>query len=436
MHSRGSPSHGERCASPEVSVKGPTVGEVSKQPLSRLPLWVPVAAGAFGIAGLTALPAISDTSTGAWLWAARIALGLCGVFGVLAPVLQHLQAQQAARLDLRVNVSPGHILSFAALPEALERWAQEERTALQPKRPSVGRSAADGTSAKASGQKIAKAGGGPLPGDAELLAGLSIKDLIALEEREADTENPLDELEQEVLAASQRAIAPAVAKFSTASNQWRSSFTRVGLTGEPDNRSREEYAGQVQRYLDKATEQLTGLALDDYASNTSHALVVTVENPTGRPFESVVVELYIPGEIEGVEEADPPHDYAFQLPRRPWPFGKPRPWGSTLASRLVLPTARDVLLPRMGGGPSIDNSASARISWPEETLRPHSSVVLDPVYLVTPLPPGSTLVGSWSATATNAEGKLSDTFTLSVGDAYPVADVLARVTRPEDDDQG
>jgi hypothetical protein len=80
------------------------------------------------------------------------------------------------------------------------------------------------------------------------------------------------------------------------------------------------------------------------------------------------------------------------------------------------------------GGPRIDNSGSAKVTYSTVTLRAQASVTLDDIVLIVREPPGSVITGTWEATATNAETRLKGSLAVKVAmTALPVSDLLGGI---------
>lgn len=373
-------------------------GPLVKRLLERTPHWVTILLGGIGVVGLLAYPVVTVGWKG---WARWVALGvaaLCAVISFGAPHWQQWKSQQESRLRLDVAIEPVLAPSFATLDDFIDGWVQDERNVCL----------------ASLAAPITMAGGvsEPEPGDAQLLSGVGIKDLLLLEERQG-AGDALTDQDEAVLAASRRMMS----RLATAVTGRWSPFT------EPDPRSPVQYVGEVEGYLARCSRQMRQTVEWGYARQADLGLTVTVVNPTDRVYESVQVEIYLSGAVSAIAMADliKPTD---QLPPRPRSFGEPHHLDITIPGRIFSPAPRALTLP---GGPRINNSRSVEITHQPVTLRPRSRVVLDIVHLLPTVAPGSTLDGTWSATATNAQGKISGPFTMTVGQDFPISEVLGTV---------
>jgi hypothetical protein len=140
--------------------------------------------------------------------------------------------------------------------------------------------------------------------------------------------------------------------------------------------------------------------------------------------ESVQVEVRLPGPVEAVDP-DVERQPSENLPSRPKPFGKrTMSWEISGGPSLLGFTPPHVGFPGLSAGPDIDNTGSTHVTFPPFTLRPRSQVTLDPVHLVIRAEPGAVIDGTWTATATNAEGRAGGTLRVHVASAPDVVELL------------
>jgi hypothetical protein len=375
-------------------------GHSVKRLLERTPHWVTFVLGAIGVVGLLAYPVVTDGWKGWARWVALCVAAVCAVISFGVPHWLQWKSQQESRLRLDVGTESGMPPSFASLDNFIERWVQEERheclaSLAAAITPTVGAS------------KPAIGVSKPEPGDAELLGGVTLREILLLQKRGRAGEALTDQ-EEAVLAASRRM------KFL------QTAVTSLGSMAQPDVRSPEQYRGEVDEYLARCSTQMRRTVAWEYAHQVALGLTVAVVNPTDRVFQSVQVEIHLPGEVSAIAIGDlrEPVDH---LPARPRSFGVPRPLIDTMTGNVFLASPR---APRYPHWPRINNSHSVEVKYEPVTLRPRSRVALDIVHLLPRVAPGTTLEGTWSATATNALGKICGRFTVTVGQDFPISEVL------------
>jgi hypothetical protein len=360
--------------------------------LERTPPWVIFVLGAIGVVGLLAYPVVTD----GWKGRARLAaLCVAAVCEVISFGVPQWKIQQESQLRLDIEIDPGLPPSFAFLDDSIDRWVQEER------RKCLASLTAPITSAKG----VSK----PEPGDAELLRGVTMNEMLALEARRSAGEALTDQ-DEATLAASRRKM-----------------WGLISAVAQPDARSPEQYLEEVEDYLARCSSHMRRTAEWQHV-HAAPGQTVTVVNLTDRVFESVQVEIDLPGEVSAIAIGDllEPMDF---LPHRPRSFGELRPLIDTMAGNLF-PTAP--LTPKLPRWPTINNSRSVEVKYEPVILRPRSRVTLDIVHLLPRVAPGTTLAGTWSATATNARGKICGRFTVTVGQDFPISEALGTLLTEAD----
>ena len=246
------------------------------------------------------------------------------------PQWQQWKIQQESQLRLDIEIEPGLPPSFASLDDFIDRWVQEERH----------KCLASLTAPITSAMGVSK----PEPRDAELLRGMTLKEMLALEVRQSAGEALTDQ-EEAIMPASRRKMWGQISAFT-----------------QPDARSPEQYLEEVEDYLARCSSQMRRTVEWQHV-NDAPGLAVAVVNPTDRVCESVQVEIYLPGEVSAIAIGDllEPMDF---LPHRPRFFGEPRLLVDTMAANLF-PTVP--LTPRQSRWPRINNSRSALVDCVEES---------------------------------------------------------------------
>lgn len=400
-------SSGPSVASHARSVR--TYGDLVFSRISRIPTWLSLVLGGVGVAGLAILPSLLPSWGGVGALIATVILGLCVVLAVAAPTLQHVESERAKRLLLTVQISDRPVPTWEDVPAAVRAVAAaEEASVLQSLRDV--QAAQKRTAAADNPERTtwAKAGS---------LTGVSMKELKRLLERDE---------RGEVLSATEAATLADYRATAGSFYKAAASALSKGMGGQSETRTAEAFEGEARKYAGEVLNRAREAVRIAYVSEPTHAFCVTITNPTPRTLEEVEFEVYIPGKFAAHEGRERLDERDLDLPTRPWPYGKGQ------APRLRLDTAH--LLPGISrpiqidpGAPTIDNSQSARITYAPVTIRPESSAALRAVWLITGLPTGTRLQGSWEATARNAEGKLTGQFEVRVGDPWKAEPVLRRL---------
>jgi hypothetical protein len=213
-------------------------------------------------------------------------------------------------------------------------------------------------------------------------------------------------------------------------------FAALALAGamyEPDARTPEAYEGEVNKYIETATEVLPTVLIRRAYELEMGRIDLTIRNETDDPIHQLRVELYI--RAEGVmavsEDVDLPD---VSLPQRPVEFGKGgrSRFGLNGLSAFRSPYVSPVIS-AIGRRVTIDNSGSTRLTFDPIDLYPQESCDLDPFYLfVSSLQAGQTLPGEWTARAKDASGVLTSSVTIDVDPTVPTIDQLLADPGPGD----
>lgn len=204
----------------------------------------------------------------------------------------------------------------------------------------------------------------------------------------------------------------------------------AGKMRKPEDRSPEEYRDQVTAYLAGAEEVLPSLAINQHIRDGACTVGLVASNSTEWPFREVEFELFIPGErVMAVDDVD-----GAALPRAP------RLWGDRWVNRFQeLHGLGDQLafasrvMPQFYAGevsPSlrIDNSGSARLTFPPVDLAPGANVPLDEFHLLLPAYlMGTTHLATWTARSVLVPGVDDGTLEFRVADVpASMSDLLER----------
>jgi hypothetical protein len=218
------------------------------------------------------------------------------------------------------------------------------------------------------------------------------------------------------------------------------SVINANAFSRPDGRTAEEYREEVQGHISRYAKFLNDHLRWEYVYWHIGRLRPALVNPTDRAFEEVQLEIYLSGQVAALYPGRLPRP-ASSKPARPRPFGTRQslmslPENSFVTRNSVIPPPAN-LVPESAPAPKIDNSASARVTYPPVLLRPHASVTLDDIILFAKEPPGAVVPGTWEASGTNAQGRVSGDFTVRVADTrLPVRELLAELFPDAGSDAG
>lgn len=378
------------------------------------PRWLTVALALTAAAALWVIPHLTASLHG---WKLILSIASGAVFTVLAvglPQIQQWQSRQESRLQVELMTEPSEVSipSYVDADGVIDNWLSSERveclSSLHARRP-VRRP--KGFDAEAFDVDQLNSGSG----SENPLANFTIRDIIRIRDKEKSGE-ALTAEEAQVLADFQVKLAPV-------GKQLANVFS-AQMMSDPDQRTAEEYCSEVEQYLTECRKCFDERLLWGYVKSGIGRLRIALVNPTGRVFENVQVEVYLPGKVEA---SDPEgiNEPNYSLPSRPRAFGEraPKPL-FTLPSYLSMSTR--AYMTKRHIGPIIDNSGSARLVYQPVTLRPHARVVLDDIALSIQESPGSLIEGTWEATATNAEGRMQGRISVKVDKTFvPIRDFLS-----------
>ncbi len=386
--------------------------------LSRVPRWLAVALALVTAAGLFIIVPLSRSLHG-WELALTLSLGvLFTATAVGLPELSRWQAQQEARLKVGLELDPRDLTvpAYADDERAIESLVDAEEAAclasVPRERPARRPSSFD---AEAVAKKLdAGDTDHEMHGD---LKGLTLGECMRLIEKEESGAELTAEEKRRIFAAHE-AMAPV---FSAVKAITVFSFLSI----RPDTRTLDQYRDEVGRHLSNYREFLSKQLRRRYVTGKIGHLKLTVVNPTDRVFEDVQIEIYLPGRVRALDPSE-----LVEPSTRP---GRPRPFGQgtrmSLLPNISIPGECSVRIPGALGPrprPRIDNSTSAKVTYPSVLLRPRSQMRLDEVVLVVEERPGSVIAGTWEATATNAEGRVKGGLAVRVATApLAVRELLA-----------
>jgi len=386
-----------------------------------MPRWLTITLASGAAAVLVVLSTVLGGLHG---WQLVVGLALAALFTALAialPQLQQWQGQQSARLDLRLEMDRprGSIPHYADNAGVIDGWLAEEQSRcvaslrrweapVEPHAPSI--------SGSIKADKLGKH-------DDRLLAGVKLGDIVRLQERQRNGQVLTDD-EARIVAAATKSISSKM-----------SAISMEALFSDPDTRSEGEYRAEVSTHLSSCRGILAARVLSAYVSAETGLMRLTIHNPTDRPFESVEVEVHLPGQVEAVDPEDV-HAPSDEMPRRPKPFGERTQkfdYAGLSGSRFLSGIYAPPRVPQLRRGPHIDNSGSATITYEPFTLRPETRETLADIHLRISEPPGTVIEGTWGAAGTNAEGRVKGILRITVGnEPLPVRAFLSDLSDQKD----
>jgi hypothetical protein len=237
--------------------------------------------------------------------------------------------------------------------------------------------------------------------------GLTLDEMESIEAR-LEAGETVSESERRGYGAAKSSVGAAFAALAATQN-----LGAMAAFSSPEDRTEQQYRDEVDAYLDVGEALLQAAARWHEIDAGTARVQVEVTNATDRNYTSVEVEIYFPGDVRAVDPDELPD--LPDAPARPRAFGsrKPTGFGLGFGSELFMPSP---VVPRFRSGPVIDNGGSVRVTFPPVDLRPGDTVRLDPVHLVVPAEAGSALAGTWTATATNADGRASGELAVDVAE--------------------
>ncbi len=381
--------------------------------LAGLPRWLSVTLALMAAGGLFVIPQISPGFHG-WKLAVTLALGVTfTATAVGLPLLDTWQSQQEARFRVRVELEPElAIPAYTDDQNVISSLVSAERSAclssLPEEKPKpftpirlVSTPVTAGDNETNRNYRVEK-------------TGMSLAEYQRLLKRKDDG--------AELTAEEENIVERASKMFSDVVQS-----TTFSALRRPETRTPDQYREEVQQHLLEYSDFLLEHLGWEYAKRGIGRLRITLANPTDQVFEDVELEIYLPGKVIAISPkllSEP----NLTGPSRPRPYGTAAPLFHPGLSSLL---AHDCFLPPAAAsfglptGPQIDNSQSAKVTYPAVRLRPHAQVLLDDIDLVVREAPGTVISGTWHATATNAQGRASGTLTIRTAQPLHVAELLA-----------
>lgn len=223
----------------------------------------------------------------------------------------------------------------------------------------------------------------------------------------------------------------------------RAGALAAGALGwEPDRRTLDDYAKEVDGYIAKASKVLPSVLLRGAHAQGLGRLGFLVRNNTDDPIHGLQAEVRIPAKgVMALHEDEIPEK---DLPARPVMLGKGGRsrldyLGGVGLAGLTVPRY-DYMTPAMrslGRRVRIDNSNSVVLTFDPLDLYAEEEADLEEVWLFArPDLCGTTLTAHWSARSRDASGVVRDTLEIEVGPTVPPIDELLAAAEqlPDDED--
>nr|WP_246321735.1 ATP-binding protein [Nocardioides panzhihuensis] len=212
------------------------------------------------------------------------------------------------------------------------------------------------------------------------------------------------------------------------------SITRVGAAIEPqasrvndmlrtrheEDRTEDEFRAAVAAYLDRCREGLPE-GFEVIRANAGTPVTFSITNNTDRNYSKVLVKLHIEGDVFGYDWVDEFKGWGKYVGKRPRKWG---PWTTSKFPNVERPDFRymhavsspSIVASAPRPHPRIENGGSVNITCVPVDLRPGETEQLLTLDLVADRCVTTEVRVTWTATATDVSGKLSDEFVIPLAD--------------------
>jgi hypothetical protein len=242
---------------------------------------------------------------------------------------------------------------------------------------------------------------------------------------------PMDRLAGSSLEASVNALAQLAAQMKD---------LPLGAGLKPDTRTAQDYQAEVDGYIAKATKAMPGVLIRRTCERPLGRIALSVRNSTDDPIHKLRVELVIAAKgVMALLDDELPDA---KLPKRPIMLRKAATSVfDAMRTNFYAPDyGRPLAIRSIGPRVEIDNSSSARLTFPTFDLYAQTSANLEEFYLLTNAAhAGKKLAADWSVRANNLSGVIRGTLEIEVGAYVPtIEELLAKADAnvPPDDDAG
>ena len=183
-----------------------------------------------------------------------------------------------------------------------------------------------------------------------------------------------------------------------------------------EERTEEAYEAEVEEYLDKCRQRLPK-AVKTLRVALTPPVVFQVRNQTDANFEKLEVHVHVEGDVTAFDGRAEFRGLSTYTPKPPRIWG---PWTENRMPAINGPDLSHLIQSRTAAvpyvpprGPTIVNGGSADITFQPLDLRPHAQEDLhDGILLLAGPSLDSDITCTWTATATNMNGRAEGTFTI------------------------
>ena len=205
-----------------------------------------------------------------------------------------------------------------------------------------------------------------------------------------------------------------------------------GPTYEEDIRTTDEYAEEVDAYLDLLRERLSAHLTNRWWNSPGGMLRLAIDNLTPRNFAQVRTRVHVSGRVRTwPEDLLDGVGHPRQRPNRPRRMGERKRVASPYDGFMnlhpaSLGAAAISAIPRSSPSPGFTacDGGSVDIEFDPVHMHPHTPTELPPVRLLVDEPPHTELTVTWTATSESADGLASGKLTLTVTEPPPLTDLL------------
>ena len=224
-------------------------------------------------------------------------------------------------------------------------------------------------------------------------------------------------------------VAAVIAdQFAATQSIIQSAAAALGPVTRPEDRTPEEYDGQVESYLASARAGIAALAAEKAVSSRLNVVRLALRNRTADNYEEVAVDVYLPGDAWAYNNLDEAFEGLRDIE------APPRTWGPRTVNGLGLsmPTIPRVNPIRLST-PTIHNDGSATIEYTSVHLRPEAVRPLSAVHIVA-VSGIEELIGEWQATSKSVSGVARGTVAMPLGDPISLLELFNRPDGEDDEE--
>ncbi|WP_157494758.1 hypothetical protein [Kutzneria sp. 744] len=385
--------------------------------LAKIPQWLFTTLSAFFVAAGVIVSTIGKNLTGPAYYIAVISSGILAGIGIVLQRVQQKQEQRQSRFNIKLEISPTtpKIPRYTDSGNLIKSWLESEQEICL----SSLKSRTKGGFVDLDNPERTRRFG-----DADPQNSPTSREIIALEKRQKSGET-LSKEEQEALTKAHAAFSGmlrASAGFS--------------IFQEFEDRTEDAYRNEVSKYIKSLAIYAKDWLLWSYAKSGYGRIEVTIVNSTDKTLNEVELKLGL-HEKTAVYDGRTIANPRTQRPERPAAFGQ-------RSARLEIPSllTQGLLVPPRARSTtqeagllrpiSISTNQATEVTFSPVTIRPHSAVKLEAIHVLADQPSGTTISVTWTASATNADGRQSGVFEISTSNkALPVQEwVISKLELP------